>query len=286
MPKKRIGKAFWRNFKFKYKISITNENTLEEVASLYVSKLNGLSVLLSILFVIFSIAASIIAFTPLRNYLPGYMNSEVREQIVRNALLADSLTNVLAQQNLYILNVQDIIKGEVKVDSTLTMAELMDVRQDTLMERTEREAEFRRQYEEAEKYNLSTINIQAEVGGLIFHAPTRGLVSEMFDPNTQHYGVNIIAKPGESVLAALDGTVVFSGYTLLTGYVMVIKHSQEFLTIYKHCGTLMKKEGDVVKSGDVIAMIGNTGTQSTGPHLHFELWHKDRAVDPVNYIIF
>ena len=106
MPKRRRSKAFWKNFKFKYKLTIVNENTLEEIVGLRVSKLNGLSVLLCVLAVLFLIASCIITFTPLRNYLPGYMNSEVRTQIVDNALRVDSLQQVLNKQNLYIMNLQ------------------------------------------------------------------------------------------------------------------------------------------------------------------------------------
>lgn len=286
MFKRLFGKAFWRNFRFKYKLSITNENTLEEVVKLYVSKLNGLSVLLTVLIILFSIAASIITFTPLRNYLPGYMNSKVRQQIVDNALRADSLVQVLDRQNLYVMNIQDIFRGVVRPDTVSSMLNLTEIREDSLMERTEREAEFRRQYEEAEKYNLTTINIQAEVGGLIFHTPTRGVISSNYDSEGKHLGIDIAASPNESVLATLDGTVVFSGYTAETGYVIIVQHSQEFLSIYKHCAALLKQVGNQVKGGEVIAVVGNTGTLTTGPHLHFELWYKGRAVDPINYILF
>jgi lipoprotein NlpD len=286
MPGKLFDKAFWNNFKFKYKISITNENTLEEMGGLYVSKLDGLSMLVIVLLILFAISASILIFTPLRNYLPGYMNSEVRTQIVQNALRVDSLMGVVERQNLYVMNIQDIFKGVIQVDTVSSMANLTEIREDSLMERTEREAEFRRQYEEAEKYNLTTINIQAEVGGLIFHTPTRGIVSSHFDMDSKHLGIDIAANPNESVLAALDGTVIFSGYTAETGYVIAIQHSQEFISIYKHCAALLKQEGNLVKGGDVIAVVGNTGTLTTGPHLHFELWHKGRPVDPVNYILF
>ena len=147
MPKKKRTKAFWNNFKFKYKLTIQNENKLEEVVGLHVSKLNGLSVLLSVLAVLFLIAACIIAFTPLRNYLPGYMNSEVRGLIVQNALKVDSLQQVLDRQNLYVMNIQDIFSGKVQIDSVQTLDSLTAARQDTLMERTKREGEFRRQYE-------------------------------------------------------------------------------------------------------------------------------------------
>ena len=157
MPKRRRSKAFWKNFKFKYKLTIVNENTLEEIVGLRVSKLNGLSVLLCVLAVLFLIASCIITFTPLRNYLPGYMNSEVRTQIVDNALRVDSLQQVLNKQNLYIMNIQDIFSGKVSIDSVQTLDSLTTAREDTLMERTKREEEFRRQYEENEKYNLTSI---------------------------------------------------------------------------------------------------------------------------------
>ena len=281
MPRKR-SKAFWNNFKFKYKLTIINENTLEEIVGLRVSKLNGLSVLLSVLAVLFLIAACIIAFTPLRNYLPGYMNSEVRSQIVDNALRVDSLQELLNRQNLYIMNIQDIFSGKVPIDSVQTLDSLTAAREDTLMERTRREEEFRRQYEE----NLTTIVSQPDVNGLILYRPTRGMVSDHFNADKKHFGTDIAANPNESVLATMDGTVFLSTYTAETGYVIGVQHSQDFVSIYKHCGSLLKKEGDRVKGGEAIALVGNSGTLSTGPHLHFELWYKGHPVNPEKYIVF
>ncbi|RGN49904.1 MULTISPECIES: M23 family metallopeptidase [unclassified Bacteroides] len=286
MAKKKRNKAFWNNIKFKYKLTIINENTLEEVAGIRVSKLNGLSVLLTVITVIFVIAATIIAFTPLRNYLPGYMNSEVRAQIVDNALKVDSLQQLVERQNLYIMNIQDIFSGKIKVDTVQSIDSLTNMRADSLMERTQREEEFRRQYEETEKYNLTSIAEDKGVDGLIFHRPTRGMLTSHFDPNSRHYGVDIAATPNESVLAALDGTVILSTYTAETGYLIEVQHGQDFITVYKHCGSLLKKEGDEVKGGEAIALVGNTGTLTTGPHLHFELWRKGRAVNPEKYIVF
>ena len=286
MPKRRRSKAFWKNFKFKYKLTIVNENTLEEIVGLRVSKLNGLSVLLSVLTVLFLIAACIIAFTPLRNYLPGYMNSEVRSQIVGNALRVDSLQQVLNRQNLYIMNIQDIFSGNIPVDSVQTLDSLTTVRKDTLMERTKREEEFRRQYEETEKYNLTSITSQPDVTGPILYRPTRGMVSDRFDAKKKHYGTDIAANPNESVLATMDGTVILSTYTAETGYLIGVQHSQDLISVYKHCGSLLKKEGDRVKGGEAIALVGNSGTFSTGPHLHFELWYKGHPVNPEKYIVF
>lgn len=286
MPKKKRSKAFWNNIKFKYKLTITNENTLEEVAGLHVSKLNGMSVLLTLSAILFLIAATIIAFTPLRNYLPGYLNSDVRAQIVENALRVDSLQQLVDRQKMYILNIQDIFNGTVRVDTVHNMDSLTDIRQDSLMARTEREDEFRQQYEETEKYNLTSITAEASTNGLTFLRPALGMISGHFAPNKRHYGTDIAANPNESVLATLDGTVILSTYTADTGYLIQVQHTQDFVSVYKHCGSLMKRAGDVVKAGEVIALVGNSGTLTTGPHLHFELWHKGRAVNPEKYIVF
>jgi len=283
---KNKRKAFWKNFKFKYKLTVTNEDTLEEIVGIHVSKLNGVSVLLSVVTVIFLIASLIIAFTPLRNYLPGYMNTEVREQVVTNALRADSLQWVLERQRMYIMNIQDIISGNVKVDSVHSIDSLTVIRAEELMERTQAEDEFRKQYEETERYNLTTIDNAPSITGLIFFRPTRGMVSSEFDLKQGHFGIDIAASPNESVLATLDGTVILATYTADTGYVIQVQHSQNLVSVYKHCGSLLKKVGDSVKAGEAIALVGNTGEKTTGPHLHFEIWNRGRALDPSKYIVF
>ena len=286
MPKKKRSKAFWNNIKFKYKLTIINENTLEEVVGLHVSKLNGLSVLLSVLTVLFLFAAAIITFTPLRNYLPGYMNSDIRAQVVENALRVDSLQQLVDRQNMYIMNIQDIFSGTVRVDTVQSMDSLTAMREDSLIARSEREEAFRRQYEETEKYNLPSITTQPDVNGLIFYRPTRGMISDHFDAEKKHFGTDIAANPNESVLATLDGTVILSTYTAETGYLIEVQHNQDFVSVYKHCGSLLKREGDTVKGGEAIALVGNSGTLTTGPHLHFELWHRGRPVNPEKYIVF
>lgn len=284
--KKKRNKVFWNNIKFKYKLTIINENTLEEVVGLRVSKLNGISVLLSVLTVLFLTAALIISLTPLRNYLPGYMNSEVRAQVVENALRVDSLQQMVDRQQLYIMNIRDIFQGKIKADTIHSIDSLTNIREDSLMERTQRENDFRKQYEETEKYNLTSITARPDADGLIFYRPTNGMISAGFNAEMKHFGTDIAANAGESVLATLDGTVILSTYTAETGYLIEIQHSQDFVSVYKHCGSLLKQEGDAVKGGEAIALVGNTGQLTTGPHLHFELWHKGRAINPELYIVF
>ena len=118
------------------------------------------------------------------------------------------------------------------------------------------------------------------------YRPTRGILSSVFDADKKHYGVDIAANPNQSILATLDGTVIWSTYTTETGYVIAIQHAKGLVSIYKHCGALLKNQGTPVKAGEAIALVGNSGSHSTGPHLHFELWHKGQALDPERYIVF
>lgn len=155
------------------------------------------------------------------------MNSEVRAQVVTNALRADSLQQVVTRQNMYIMNIQDIFSGKVKADTVQSIDSLTILRSDSLMERTRQEEEFRKQYEESERYNLTAVDDNNAASGLIFYRPTRGMMSSNFDLENRHYGVDIAANPNESVLATLDGTVILSTYTAETGYVIQIQHGQD-----------------------------------------------------------
>lgn len=288
MRKKIRRRAFWHNIKFKYRLTIVNENTLEEVAGLHVSKLNGLSVLLCACTVIFLTAAVIIAFTPLRNYLPGYINSDVRRQIVENALRADSLQQALDRQNRYMMTVRDILSGRVKTDTVASLDSLTDARAEQLMERSREEEEFRRRYEEEERYNLTAVTGAHNAAGMVFFRPLRAAVAVPFNPADKHFGVDLAAGPREGVMAALDGTVVLAAYIAGEGRVVMIQHAQNFLTVYRHCGGLMCASGDQVKGGDVIALTQDRKDADGGSHpfFHFELWHGGVPVDPARYVVF
>lgn len=259
---------------------------MEEVIGIHVSKLNGLSVLLAFCAVIFFIASLIIVFTPLRNYLPGYMDSEVRAQVVANALRADSLQAALDRQNRYVMNIRDILSGQVKADTVQSIDSLTSLREEELMARSKEEEEFIRQYEARERYNLTAITETEDAAGFIFYRPVRGVMSTNFHPDDRHYGVDLTASPNETIVSVLEGTVIFAGYTPGWGYVIQIQHPQNFISVYKHCNSLMKREGDKVKGGEGIALVGDAVGKGDKPHLHFELWHKGNPVNPEQYVVF
>lgn len=280
-------KSFWHRIRFKYKLSFFNEGTLEEVWSFRLSQLSAFAMLALFALLLIAFTSFIIIKTPIRNYLPGYLDIEVRKEIVQNALRADSLERMIQVQNLYLKNVSGILSGTMLVDSIRDIDSLARTNPDYEIPRSTEEMAFVKDFEEAEKYNLTVLNPnQVPTEGIFFYKPVAGVVSSHYDANQKHYGVDLVAAPKESVLSTLDGTVVFSGFDPNYGNVIQVQHKNGFLSIYKHNELLLKEVGDRVVAGEAIALVGNTGKLSTGPHLHFELWYKGNTVNPEEYIAF
>jgi len=277
---------FWKKMRFKYKLSFLNENTLEEVFTFRLSRLSGLLTIAIFVVFLITLTAIVIIETPIRNYLPGYLDSEIREEIIVNALKTDSLQQQLSVQSKYLNNVTSILRGDMQVDQVRKIDTLTSKTNNNLG-KSKQTAEFVRNYEEEEKYNLNVMQTTpVRSDNVFFYKPVKGIISSGFDIQEKHYGIDIAARPKESVLAAMKGTVFYAGFDANFGYVIHIQHSNGFISVYKHNALLLKKEGDEVDGGEAIALVGNTGNLSTGDHLHFELWYKGKPVDPCEYINF
>jgi len=279
--------AFWANIRFKYKLSVLNENRLEEVWSFRLSLLTGILALLALAVFLIVLTSTVIINTPIRNYLPGYMDSEVRMGIMDNALKADSLEQVLQQQSQYLNNITAIMSGDPSVSKISQMVDTVSVDINDLSKKSETLTQFIRSFEEEEKYNLNVLTASnALPDNLLFYRPARGFISNHFNPKEKHYGIDIAAAPKESVLATMKGRVFFVGFDANGGYMIEIQHANGFVSIYKHNALLLKKQGDWVSAGEAIAIVGNTGELSSGNHLHFEVWHNGKPVDPEELIVF
>ena len=285
--KRKNIKTFWHRIRFKYKLSFFNENTLEEVWSFRLSQLSAFSVLALFAFLLIGVTSFIIIKTPIRNYLPGYLDVEVRKVIVQNALRADSLERMIRIHALYLDNVTSILSGTNSLDSIHKIDSLARFNPEYEIPRGEKEAKFVKEFEEEEKYNLAVFNSNPiPTDGVFFYKPVNGIISSHYDANFKHYGVDLVASPKESVLATLDGTVIYVGFDPNYGNIIQVQHKNGFLSIYKHNEMLLKEVGDHVVAGEAIALVGNTGKLSTGPHLHFELWYKGAPVNPEDYLVF
>ena len=286
--RQRKTKSFWHRIRFKYKLSFINEGTLEEVWSFRLSKLSAFVTLALFACFLIAVTALIIITTPIRNYLPGYLDVEVRKEIVDNALRADSLERMVAIHELYLSNVAGILSGTLPLDSIRQIDSLATNDENYEIPRSPSEEAFVKEFAEEEKYNLTVLADPEKVptDGVFFYKPVNGTVSAHYEAAIRHYGVDLVAKERESVLATLDGTVVYAGFDSNQGNVIQLQHKNGFISVYKHNALLLKEVGDIVQAGEAIALVGNTGKLSTGPHLHFELWYKGNPVNPEEYIAF
>ncbi|REJ80942.1 MAG: M23 family peptidase [Bacteroidetes bacterium] len=279
-----------RRLKSKYRLVVMNDETLEEKASFNLRPLNvfvtaGLSVIFLIILTIF-----IIAFTPIREYIPGYADLKTQRRVYNLVLRADSMEKAMAAKDRYIDNIRGIISGELPLD-TAASAFIPMQKGDTVhrLKKSQEDSLLRAEIESRDPYSLSiyeSSSLANSIRGFLFFPPVKGKVSSRFDPVTRHYGIDIVSRPDEVIKATLDGTVLLANFTSETGWVIGIQHSNNLFSLYKHNSALLKKVGDFVKAGEVIAIIGNSGELSSGPHLHFELWLNGTALNPLEYIAF
>ncbi|GAB7255983.1 M23 family metallopeptidase [Polaribacter sp. OB-PA-B3] len=270
----------------KYRLVVLNENTFEERFSLKLSRLNVfvLGGFFSILLI--SLTTVLIAFTPIKEYIPGYSSSKLKSDALKLTFEADSLKQKLAILENYTKALKPVLTGEItseEIDSIQIEARQTTINESKL-DATKEDSLYREKIDRETRFDI--LNNSNSSVKIVFFAPLKGNISQNFDANSKHFALDIIAKTGTPVKAAAEGTVIFSGWSAETGYVIIIKHNKDFISVYKHNGNLLKQQGDFVRSGEVIASVGSTGELSTGPHLHFELWKGGYAINPTNFIDF
>ncbi|MBO4574562.1 MAG: M23 family metallopeptidase [Bacteroidales bacterium] len=251
---------WFKNLKNKFKVVIIHPVTLEEKGGFNMSKMNIITTVVIYSVLLIAITTVLIFFTSLRELIPGYTDITLNRRVYNIESRADSLEAALRQNDLYIQNLKKILFDEdydIAADNTL-----INIKKN--------------------KNTTETVGRQANV----FYVPLNGMISSHFNSKTNHYGVDIVAKTDAVIKAAGDGTVVFADWTAEGGYVIAIQHDKNLISIYKHNASLLKHEGDTVKAGDGIAIIGNGGSTSTGTHLHFELWLNGIALNPEDFISF
>lgn len=283
-PHKRIYKKL-RN---KYRLVVMNDETLEERYSFRLAPLNVFVTVGIILILLITGTIYLIAFTGLREYIPGYADPGMKRKVFQLYLKADSLQRVLDERDVYVQNIKNIVEGKAEGKSENKSNATIQAKYDTLrnLPKSREDSLFRLEMERQDPETVKGASEKNGIGSFFFFSPVKGTITSGFDIREKHYGVDIVAPENEAIKAASDGTVVLSNFTTETGYVIAIQHSNNLLTMYKHNSSLLKKTGDTVKAGDVIAIIGNTGEHTTGPHLHFELWYNGTPVDPQKYVTF
>jgi murein DD-endopeptidase MepM/ murein hydrolase activator NlpD len=279
-----------RNWRDKYRFSVINDATFEEIWRVRLTQYNAFLLITSLVLFIIGTTTSLIAFTNLREFIPGYPDVTMRRNILLNAIHLDSLDRELALRDKYFANINAIVSGNEPVD-LFSMQDTSRNYKGITFRNSPEDSALRASVEKEERYNLTLGPTSPEsvtsLAGLHFFPPVKGIVSGKYDIRTRHFGTDIVTKPKSPVCAALDGTVIFTGWTMETGFVIELQHPNNIVSVYKHNASLLKETGDLVRAGEAISIVGGSGELYTsGPHLHFEIWYKGSALDPEKHIFF
>lgn len=289
VPKNSRWKSFTKQLKSKYRLVILNDESFAERFSLRLSPLGLIILIGAITIVMTSFVISIVAFTPLREYIPGYGNINDRRDIIKLSQRTDSLEKSLEARDWYINNIFNVLNGNVNgktekpIKDTTGKYKNIDVKASEADNKLRKDIESNQLESTSQKVLANKINA---ISNFFFFTPLKGIVTTSFDASQGHFGIDIVSKENELIKSTLDGTVVFSGFTVEDGYVIQVQHNNNLTSIYKHNSSLIKKTGDFVKAGEPISVIGNSGERSVGYHLHFELWYNGFAINPQDYVLF
>jgi murein DD-endopeptidase MepM/ murein hydrolase activator NlpD len=288
MTEKKEKKSFIQKFKHKYRLSIYRDETFEEVLNLKLSKLNLFTLVSALIFIFLVIVISIIAYTPARELIPGYPTQKTVRNIRMNAHRLDSLELEIQKRDAYFENIRRIVSGEQP--EQFSNPHDTAIRKEKLTYKKAKEDSLLRNMIDSDKpYTLLAEGRQktkTSFFNILFFSPVKGMITGTYNPADGHYGIDVVAAPNEVVKAVLEGTVILASWTLETGNVIQLQHDNNLVSVYKHNAELLKGVGDHVAAGEPIAIIGNSGELTTGPHLHFELWHNGNSLNPENYISF
>jgi murein DD-endopeptidase MepM/ murein hydrolase activator NlpD len=281
-------RSFLRKLLHKYRLVILNEESFEEVGFVRLSRLNLMAVGGFMVLLIIALVYVSVAYTPIRELIPGYPDAMMSHHIRQNAMKLDSIQRELAIRDQYFMNINRIVSGQRPEDFMNDTSSTQDT-DEIIFYRSAHDSILRQKVEAEEQFRLSVSDRSSgskELHDIHFFTPVRGIVTNPFNPLENHYGIDLVAGPNEVVKATLGGTVTMATWTLETGHVIQIQHENNMMSVYKHNAELFKTVGMKVGAGDAIAIIGNSGELTTGPHLHFELWHNGVPLNPSDYIAF
>ncbi len=286
----KIKESLFAWLSHRYEVVVRDEENFEEKRTFSYSHTKALVFVVPILVLIFM---SGFWLAPRQNskILQSSQELQMKKQLLSLSNTVDSLLEVTSQYERYYQNFRKAIEGNVKdlrSDTSRTIKNQI-AQTDTIQDYiSQADLNLRKEYE---SMNISLKETKmnkerSQLQSISFFPPLKGTITERFDAKNNHFGIDLVAKANEPIKAAADGTVIFASWTEDTGNVIAIQHQGEMVTFYKHNAALFKKVGDFVKAGDVIAIIGNTGRLSSGPHLHFELWYKGNAINPEKFVSF
>ncbi len=286
MPDKRLKRQKLKKQLFtKNRLVILNEDTFAEIFSLRLTLMNVFVVATTGTVLIIFVTTFIIAFTPLREYIPGYASPKLREEATQLAIRSDSLSVALEKNQAYLTAIKRVLTNDLDFAKlsrdSITASGAPD---DNMVKPSEADAKLRREVEQEDKYNLFE-QARPTIGAVLF-SPAKGHIAKVFSQRDKHYAVDVSLALNTPIKAIANGTVIFADWTPSEGNVIILRHRDGIISVYKDCESLNTSEGDVVRTGEVIAVAGSGGEKALGTHLHFELWKDGYPIDPTQFIEF
>jgi len=287
MPAKRLKKQIIKKRLFtKNRLVILNEDTFEEIFSLRLNLMNVFVGLTTVSIVMIALTTYIIAFTPLREYIPGYASTQLKREATENAVKSDSLINVIAENDQYLSSLKKVLTGDLE-HTKLSRDSIVATGQKELtpqeMKPSAADTRLRQEVELEDKYNLFE-QATPKVTQVLF-APVKGLITEPYNASKKHFAITVALANNTPVKAIAAGTVLLADWTPTNGNVIMVRHNDGIISVYKQAGSLTKEQGDVVRSGEVIALAG-ASVQKQSAQLHFELWKDGYPINPTQFIDF
>lgn len=282
-------KKFKERMKIRYHLKIFNDETFQETWFVKFSRLKVYIIIISLSIFLITLIFSLIAYTPVRELIPGYPNKFVRKSLLENEVRFDSLEHALHMKDRFILSFQNILEGKEPLDFSDIGDDSSISATDPGVARSSGDSIIRAMVEQEQSYNLTLfdeVDYNPSLREIYFYCPMHGILSGKYNLEANHFGVDVLAEKNEVVYATLSGTVINASWDVESGYMIQIQHDNNLISIYKHNSDIMKVQGEIVKAGEAIAIIGNSGELTTGPHLHFELWYNGKAINPEEYIVF
>ena len=269
----------------KYRLVILNDNTFEEKLSFNLSRLNVFVFAGFSMIALIALTSVLIAFTPLREYIPGYSSTALKRKAYKLTHKTDSLDLALRVNKKQLNSLRKVLTGNVfALDSVEENSQDINTNQFKAVPTSASDSLLRANVAREDKYNLLESDRGKE--NFVLFPPIKGSISQEFNQETKHFAVDVVVAEGTPVKSVADGRVIFSEWTAETGYVLIIDHGNQLLSVYKHNSSINKSQGDFVKTGEVISFSGATGELTSGPHLHFELWSEGYPLDPINFLDF
>lgn len=286
MKSKQAGKkSFTSKLLTKYRLVLLNDDTYEEKSSFKISRLNVFSIVFALMFIIVLITSGILFFSPIREYIPGYSSTSLQKQANLLSFKTDSLRQIVFLNDQYINSLKKVLTGDLEtavsvIDSGLSK----DLEEAQIIKKNKEDSILRQYVENEDKYNLNNINKNKEY--YLLTPPLSGNISQNYSVSENHRAIDISVDNNTPVKAISSGTVLLSEWTNQTGYVLILIHGNNLVSVYKHNSKLLKAQGETVQQGEIIALSGNSGILTSGPHLHFELWSEGFSIDPKTLINF